>query len=214
MKRILTVLLPLALAACGDDEAFTIEIAGSPGSNAVSLAAPDLSLASDELTGFRVNTDIGEGNVVTYTMPVVDRPGHRAGEATIELRLEPVAGKSATLVHARLDVPPTRIMMGKSGQVVSEAKVAAQLQRALTAGDRGTALGALLTSVAIASNVDLQAQVNGALASGASAYRPRELLDDGGGESDWGGSEPEREMAAEAPDPGDIPEPEFDIDDV
>jgi hypothetical protein len=214
MTRWATVMMALALAACGNDEAFTVEIAGSPGSNVASLAAIDFADASDALTGFRVNTDVGDG-VVTYSMPVVDRPGHKAGEATIELRLEPVAGKSATLVLARLDVPATRVMMGQANQVVSERKVALALQNALSAADRGTAVRGLLTSVAIASNVDLQAQVNGALAAGAGEYTPRELLDGGVESSDWGGAPAEPDFPT--PEMDDAPEPaaeDFAIDEA
>jgi hypothetical protein len=203
MKRYLAMALALALGGCGNEEAFTIEIAGSPGSNAVSLAAVDFSDATDGLTGFKVNTDVGDG-VVTYSMPVVDRPGHKAGEAIIELRFEPVPGKSATLVNARLDVPATRVLMGKANQVVSQQKVALQLQKALAAADRSNAVGALLTSVAIASNVDLQAQVNGALAAGTSAYTPSELLEGDAGpveSSDWGGGPDTEANDTEARDP-------------
>jgi hypothetical protein len=217
MTRYLGIVLALALSGCGNDESFTVEIAGSPASNAVSLAGVDFSNATDELTGFRVKTDVGDG-FVTYSMPVVDRPGHRAGEATIELRLEPVPGKSATLVHARLDVPATRVLMGQANQVVSERKVALELQKALSSADRNNTVGALLTSVAIASNVDLQAQVNGALASGASSHLPRELLEgdtEAAESSDWGGgaSEPD----SPAPEMDEAPEPaaeDFEIDEA
>jgi hypothetical protein len=182
MKRLSGMALTLALAGCGSGgEDFAVEIAGTPAETASALAGITFAAEKAELPGLKVSTARSGDDIVTYTIPVIDRPGHSAGEATVALRLESVAGKPATLVHAALDVPPTRVMMGKSNQVISEAKVATQLRRALSESDKKGAVRSLLTSVAIGSNAELQAKINGATHMGEKGHWREESAD-----SDWG----------------------------
>ena len=82
------VLLGLAaLAGCGGGDTFTVELAGTPAANVAALSAIDLADASDALPGLKVATAL-DGNRLTYTIPVLDRPSpplrgadqRRAGE--------------------------------------------------------------------------------------------------------------------------------------
>ena len=190
--RLIVAALALGLASCGSGEDFAVEIAGTPAETASALAGITFAEEKASLPGLKVSTERSGDQAVTYTIPVIDRPGHNAGAATVALRLEPVAGKTATLVHADLDVPATRVMMGKANQVLSEAKVAESLRRALAERDKKGAVRALLTSVAIGSNAELQAKVNGAMRPSATAGWTPEAdgeADDWDGaaeDSDWG----------------------------
>ena len=83
-------------------------------------------------------------------------------------------------------------MMGKGNQVLSESKIAAALERAFSGRDKAIAVRSLLTSVAIGSNAELQAKVNGAMRPSATAGWSPEAdgeADDWDGaaeDSDWG----------------------------
>jgi hypothetical protein len=184
--------IALALAGCGSGEDFAVEIAGTPAETASALAGITFAEEKASLPGLKVSTERAGNDAVTYSVPIVDRPGHSAGEATVALRLEPVAGKTATLVHADLDIPPTKVLMGKGNQVLSEAKVAASLQRALAGSDKAGAVRALLTSVAIGSNADLQAKLNGASQMGEKGRWREEAA-----ASDWGGAPGEPDAAGD-----------------
>jgi hypothetical protein len=181
--RLIVAALGLALASCGSGEDFAVEIAGTPAETASALAGITFAEEKAELPELKVSTERSGDERVTYTVPVVDVPGPSAGKATVALRFEPVAGKSRTVIHADLDVPPTKVMMGKGNQVLSEAKIAAALQRALADDDKRGAVRALLTSVAIGSNVELQAGLNSAPQMGMKG-RWRDTAEG----SDWGNS--------------------------
>ena len=183
MRRLAVTALALALAGCGSGEDFAVEIAGTPAETASALAGITFAEEKATLPGLKISTARSGDEAVTYTVPVIDRPGHQAGAATVALRLEPVAGKTTTRVHADLDVPATKVMMGKGNQVLSESKIAAALERALSARDKAIAVRSLLTSVAIGSNVELQASLNGASQMGRKGRWREEAA-----ASDWGGS--------------------------
>lgn len=157
----------LLLAGCGKGgEDFAVDVERSPAK--VSGLLRELTFTDEQqaLKGFRIATTRPGEREIVFTIPAVERPGKPTGESVIRLTLEPVRDGAATRIHAAVDVPPVRIMMGQPNKVLSEMKVERELRLALRDLSSTKDLHALLAAVAIASNVDLQSQMNTAMKSG------------------------------------------------
>lgn len=186
-------LAALLLTGCGKGgEDFTIETDRSPAQVIGLLREMRFTTEQQALKGFRIAMTRPGDREVVFTIPAVERPGAATGESVIRLTLEPVRDGAATVIHAAVDVPPVRILMGQPNKVLSEFKVEKELRIALRDLSSTKQLHDLLAAVAIASNVQLQSQMNAALRSGGLGGNPFALSEDGEGGGFAGDSEAER----------------------
>ncbi|MCC6828817.1 MAG: hypothetical protein IT550_11395 [Novosphingobium sp.] len=157
----------LLLAGCGQGgEDFAVEVERSPAQVIGLLREMTFTQEQQALKGFRITMTRPNDHEIVYTIPAVERPGKPTGESVIRLTLDPVRNGAATTIHAAVDVPPVRIMMGQPNKVLSEVKVERELRTVLRGLSSTRDLRSLLSAVAIASNVELQSQMNTALKNG------------------------------------------------
>ena len=162
----------LLLAGCGSDkEDFAVELHRTPERVLASLASIDLDEARRTLPGLDIRKSQPDSNELVFTIPSKSFDGKEVDQSVVHLRLEPVRDGKATVIHALVEVPATRVMMGKANMILSETKVEAALKKLLERSGQSPAYGEaggrtsremteLLVAVAIDSNSDLQGRIN------------------------------------------------------
>ncbi|MEZ5744243.1 MAG: hypothetical protein R3D89_11125 [Sphingomonadaceae bacterium] len=161
MKKAIIVLAAM-LAGCGGGggEDFAVQVDESPARVFASLTGFNYSTEAAIFSGLDIRTSRPSDNEIVYTMPAFETPMEQSGESVIALTLEPANDGSSTIVHAAVDVPQVRMMMGEANKVLSEKLVEAELHRVLKGNSRSSGTKALLVAVAIASNAKHQSTVN------------------------------------------------------
>jgi hypothetical protein len=183
----LLALLPV-LAACGATEDFAVQSDRSAAQIVSGIAYFDFAAEASYLPNLAIITERPSEREIVYTIPAREIPNKQTGQSTIRLTIEPGADGKGSMIHAVVDVPQVRVLMGEAGKALSEQKVEAELNKALTAFNPGK-VRELLVAIAIASNIDYQSLANTAqLPAGAAsnAFDPEgdgeAAFDDGG----WG----------------------------
>lgn len=179
----------LMLAGCGGGgEDFSVELHRTPERVLASLSAIDLAEARQALPDLDIRKSQPGSNELVFTIASKGSDGKEAGQSVIYLRLEPVRDGKGTVIHATVDVPATRVMMGKANMVLSEAKVEAALKKLLERSGQHPAHGLaggrtsgemrdLLVAVAVDSNVAMQSRIN-AIKRGESSLPDRLAMTD------------------------------------
>jgi hypothetical protein len=163
MRLLAAIGMLAVLSGCGEDkqgaEDFTVEVRKSPSEVADAIAHLDFGAEQAAFSGLVITASRPSRDEIVYTMPARDLPDRSVGESVIRLTLEPIRGGSATTIHAAVDVPPVRMLMGEANKELSERKVERELRKVLAALSAND-LKDLLVAVAVSSNTDLQSQYN------------------------------------------------------
>lgn len=150
--------LPLfALAGCGGGEDFAVDARQSPASVVGAIGALKFDDERLVFSNLSVRTSRPSDNELRFTIPAYATPFKHTGESVIALTLEPIDEGSATRIHASVDVPTVRVMLGRPNMVLSEEKVEGELRKALNGRVDANGVRGLLAALAIASNVEHQA---------------------------------------------------------
>ena len=159
----LAALAPAALlAGCGiaDGEDFMVEVRRQPASVAPVLLGADISEARALFPGLDAKKSRPADNEILYSIPGAD-----GATSTVLFRLEPTRDGAGTIIHATVEVPPTKASIGGVMKVLSEAKIEGALMRLLESAGKDLAMGssatdaseklsALLAAIAIGTNPD------------------------------------------------------------
>ena len=176
MRSIFVTALALLLAGCGSGkgaEDFALTVNKSPDKVKAALGAASVGESGIPLSGLRFNVNTSTAGEVNYSIPMAEAGSSKTDPAVIRLVLEPGADGKSTVIHAHVDVPPVRVLMGKANMVLSESKVESELRKVLKeAFKEGSTpssqpISEMLAQVAIAGNHRLQAIVNSAAKGGA-----------------------------------------------
>lgn len=151
-------LLAGLLGGCGPTEDFSVGVKQSPAEVIAAIGDIDFSLEKERLGNFEVAITRPSDHEIVYTIPAYEFTKSK-GESVIHLTLEPLDGGS-TRIHAVVDVPAVRMLVGEPNKVLSEHKVEQELRTVLTRSASADKMHALLTAVAVASSTNLQSQVN------------------------------------------------------
>lgn len=152
----LLLLLPAACGQGGEDFTVTVDRPEAKVMPAFAVLTPDPQLGQ-LIPGIRVNRDKPDAHTVVYTIPAKNLE-----PVTIRLAFGPGETVNQTAIHATIDIPPVPAAL-PGNKVLSEAKVAEQLQKLLIGAGRKLArgqpvereqaeLGLLLSAVAIAAD--------------------------------------------------------------
>ena len=162
----------LLLAGCGSSgDDFTVELYRSPERVMASLSSIDLAEARKALPELDIQTSQPGSNELVFTIPSKSFDGKEVDKSVVHLRFEPVRDGKATVIHAQVDVPATRVLMGKANMELSEVKVEAALKKLLERSGQSPAYGEaggrtskemadLLVAVAVDSNIGMQGRIN------------------------------------------------------
>jgi hypothetical protein len=148
----------LLLAGCGEGDDFTVEVKRPIGAVYAPLAAADVGEARRVFPGMTVARTRPSDGEILYTIP-----GSYGSDATVRLRLEPVRGGEATVIHAAVHTPLVHARIDGSDKVLSEFQVELALKALLRNAARNLEMGssgggdtarltAFLLAVAIATN--------------------------------------------------------------
>jgi hypothetical protein len=211
MRTIVAIALALTLAGCGmgkGGEDFAVTVEKSPDKVKATLGAVSVGEAGIPLSALRFSVNNSTPGEVSYTIPMAELSGSKLDPGVIRLVLEPGADGKSTVIHAHVDVPPVRVLMGKKYMVLSESKVENELRKVLKEAFKpgstptSQSLSQLLAEVAIAGNHKLQADLNTAAKGGAG-------LDD---LIDVEAIDPPAEAEVPVPGDGAAPDPAADIE--
>jgi hypothetical protein len=157
MRKLLAIVPALAmLSGCGDSEDFSVEVQRP----IAAVMSPYLSANIDEAKAIFPDISFARtrpaDNVLLFTIP-----GSGSTESTIRLRFEPIRNGEATVVHATVDVPPTKATIEGQRKYLSESKVERLLKSELESTGRAleshgppneTGFSGQLVGIAIATN--------------------------------------------------------------
>lgn len=146
----------MALSGCGESEDFSVEVKRP----IAAVMSPYLAANIDEARA--IFPDLGfkrtrpADNELVFTIP-----GSGSTESTIRLRFEAVRNDGATVIHATVDVPPTKATIEGQRKYLSEAKVERLMKSDMESSGRAleshapsseTSFSAQLAGIAIATN--------------------------------------------------------------
>ncbi|WP_296675195.1 hypothetical protein [Novosphingobium sp.] len=168
------LLCTFALSGCGisgGGEDFAVDTKASPAVVAAALSKVSFDTHEMLFGKLPIVRERPEEGALRWIIESSSVPGTKEDPAIIALRLEPLGSNGSTRIHATIDVPEVRIMMGEANKVLSEAKVETEfrkliekLTKHLDARSDTTAdvdeIGSLLGAVAVSANTSLQARAN------------------------------------------------------
>lgn len=157
MRKFLALVPALVLLpGCGESEDFSVEVKRP----IAAVMSPYLAANIDQAKV--LFPDIGlvrtrpADNELLFTIP-----GSGSTESTIRLRFEPIRNGEATVIHATVDIPPTRATIAGQRKYLSESKVEKLMKSELESSGRaleahrspgGDGFSGQLLGIAIATN--------------------------------------------------------------